>query len=105
MIEKAVKFAVEKHQNQKRKGAGWPYIVHLYEVAQILKENGANALLAVSLAIARAAASAKGLPLYKYLSNQQLYILPVPMCNIINGGAHASNNLDIQEFMIKSVST
>ena len=64
---------------------------------------GANAMLGVSLAAARAAAQAHGLPLYKYLGGVTAYTLPVPMMNIINGGAHAANNLDIQEFMIMPV--
>jgi len=61
---------------------------------------GANALLAVSLATARAAAMYLGLPLYKYLGGPNAHVLPVPMMNIINGGAHADNNVDFQEFMI-----
>jgi len=61
---------------------------------------GANAILAVSLATARAAAEAHGLPLYRYLGGVGALTLPVPMMNIINGGAHADNNVDIQEFMI-----
>ncbi len=61
---------------------------------------GANAILGVSIAIARAAASASNKPLYKYLGNDDAHIIPVPMMNIINGGEHADNNLDIQEFMI-----
>ena len=64
---------------------------------------GANALLAVSLATARAAAVSKGVPLYRHLGLQQQFTLPVPMMNIINGGAHADNNVDIQEFMILPV--
>lgn len=64
---------------------------------------GANALLAVSLAVAKAAAQSSKQPLYQYLGNHSNYILPVPMMNIINGGAHADNNLDIQEFMILPV--
>ena len=64
---------------------------------------GANALLAVSLAVARAAASEQGLPLYRYLGGEDARTLPVPMMNIVNGGAHASNNVDIQEFMIMPV--
>ncbi|RLL86231.1 enolase [Petrotoga sp. HKA.pet.4.5] len=65
------------------------------------KENlGANAILAVSMAVARAAANSLGLPLYKYLGGVNAKVLPVPMMNIINGGQHADNNLDIQEFMI-----
>ncbi|WP_428264016.1 phosphopyruvate hydratase [Haliangium sp.] len=61
---------------------------------------GANAILAVSLATARAAAEAYGLPLYRYLGGVGALTLPVPLMNIVNGGAHADNNLDIQEFMI-----
>ena len=61
---------------------------------------GANAILAVSLATARAAASEVGLPLYRYLGGDDARTLPVPMMNIVNGGAHASNNVDIQEFMV-----
>jgi enolase len=64
---------------------------------------GANAILAVSLAVAKAAASDKNQPLYQYLGGQDPFVLPVPMMNIINGGAHADNNLDIQEFMILPV--
>ncbi len=61
---------------------------------------GANAILSVSMAASRAAASAYGLPLYRYLGGINARYLPIPMMNIINGGAHAANNLDIQEFMI-----
>ena len=61
---------------------------------------GANAILGVSMAVARAAALAYGMPLYRYLGGINARCLPVPMMNIINGGAHAANNLDIQEFMI-----
>ena len=61
---------------------------------------GANALLSVSLAVAKAAAEESGLPLYRYLGGAGPKNLPVPMINIINGGAHASNSSDIQEFMI-----
>lgn len=61
---------------------------------------GANALLAASLAIAHAGANSAGLPLYRYLNDQPKYQLPVPMMNIINGGAHADNSVDMQEFMI-----
>ncbi|HEY7536145.1 MAG TPA: phosphopyruvate hydratase [Thermodesulfobacteriota bacterium] len=61
---------------------------------------GANAILGVSLAVAKAAASSNGLSLYRYLSGSSANVLPVPLMNIINGGAHADNNLDIQEFMI-----
>lgn len=61
---------------------------------------GANATLAVSMACAKAAASAQGVALYRFLGGMQAVTLPMPMMNIINGGAHAGNNLDIQEFMI-----
>lgn len=61
---------------------------------------GANAILGVSLAVAHAAAQAQRLPLYRYLNHKGDFLLPVPMMNIINGGMHANNNLDIQEFMI-----
>ena len=61
---------------------------------------GANALLAVSMAVARAAAEDSGLPLYRYLGGSAAMQLPVPMMNVINGGAHANNNLDLQEIMI-----
>jgi enolase len=61
---------------------------------------GANAILGVSLANARAAAESSGLPLYRYLGGPNAYTLPVPLMNIINGGAHADNGVDIQEFMI-----
>ncbi|MER3416611.1 MAG: phosphopyruvate hydratase [Gemmataceae bacterium] len=61
---------------------------------------GANALLGVSLAVAHAAARACGLPLYRYLGGTHAHILPVPLMNVINGGKHADNNLDFQEFMI-----
>ncbi len=61
---------------------------------------GANAILAVSLAVARAAAEEAGLPLYRYLGGPLSHVLPVPMMNILNGGAHASNTVDFQEFMV-----
>ena len=64
---------------------------------------GANAILAVSMAVARAGAAVAGLPLYRYLGGTGAATLPMPMLNIINGGAHAGNNLDIQEFMIMPV--
>ena len=64
---------------------------------------GANAILGVSLAVAKAAAEASGLPLYRYLGGVNAHLLPVPMMNIINGGAHADNPIDIQEFMIMPV--
>lgn len=61
---------------------------------------GANAILSVSMAVAAAAAEAQELPLFDYLGKRENYMLPAPMCNILNGGAHADNNVDIQEFMI-----
>ena len=64
---------------------------------------GANAILGVSLAVARAAANSKGIPLYKYLGGEKAVTLPVPLMNIINGGLHADNSLDLQEFMIAPV--
>ncbi|KKO52658.1 phosphopyruvate hydratase [Paenibacillus sp. DMB20] len=64
---------------------------------------GANAILAVSMAVARAAADALGLPLYVYLGGFNAKQLPVPMMNIVNGGAHADNNVDVQEFMVLPV--
>jgi enolase len=64
---------------------------------------GANATLSVSLAVARAAAADVGMPLYRYLGGPLTYVLPVPMMNILNGGAHASNNVDAQEFMVVPV--
>ena len=65
---------------------------------------GANAILAVSLACAKAAAAARGMSLYRHLGGDEAALLPLPMMNILNGGAHASNNVDIQEFMIMPVS-
>ena len=65
---------------------------------------GANAILGVSLAVAKAASNALGISLYRYIGGSNAKVLPVPMMNILNGGAHASNNVDIQEFMIMPVS-
>jgi enolase 1/2/3 len=64
---------------------------------------GANAILGVSLAVAKAAAEARGLPLYRYVGGTAAHLLPVPMMNIINGGVHADNPIDFQEFMIMPV--
>ena len=64
---------------------------------------GANAVLGVSLAVARAAASSAGLPLFRYLGGPNAHLLPVPMMNILNGGAHADTNVDVQEFMIAPI--
>jgi len=64
---------------------------------------GANAIVAVSMAVAKAAAESAGLPLFRYLGGPNAHLLPVPMMNILNGGAHADNSVDIQEFMIAPV--
>ena len=64
---------------------------------------GANATLAVSMAVAKAAAEEVGLPLYRYFGGSGQMQMPVPMMNVINGGAHANNNLDLQELMIVPV--
>jgi enolase len=64
---------------------------------------GANAILGVSMAVARAAANEAGLPLYRYLGGPNACVLPVPLMNILNGGAHAANNVDLQEFMVAPV--
>ncbi len=64
---------------------------------------GANAILGTSMAVAKAAANARGLPLYSYIGGVSAHVLPVPMMNIINGGEHADNPIDIQEFMIMPV--
>jgi len=64
---------------------------------------GANAILGVSLAVAKAAADAVGLPLYRYTGGPNAHVLPVPMMNIVNGGAHADNPIDVQEFMVMPV--
>ncbi len=64
---------------------------------------GANAILGVSMAAAKAASISKGLPLFKYLGGEEANILPIPMMNIINGGSHADNNVDLQEFMVMPV--
>jgi enolase len=64
---------------------------------------GANAILGISLAVARAAAESAGLPLFRYLGGPNAHMLPVPMMNILNGGAHADSNVDVQEFMIAPI--
>src|SRR6058998_443384 len=64
---------------------------------------GANAILGVSMSVARAAAESHGLPLYRYIGGVKANVLPTPMMNIVNGGAHADNNVDLQEFMIVPV--
>jgi enolase len=64
---------------------------------------GANAIVGVSIAVARAAADSSGLPLFRYIGGPNAHVLPVPLMNIMNGGAHADNNVDIQEFMIAPI--
>ena len=64
---------------------------------------GANAILGVSIAAAKAAAASKGMPLYKYIGGAKAHILPIPMMNILNGGSHADNNVDLQEFMVMPI--
>ena len=64
---------------------------------------GANAILGVSLAAAKAAAAEAGLPLWRYLGGEAAHVLPVPMMNVLNGGAHADNKVDFQEFMVVPV--
>src|SRR5579863_8646955 len=64
---------------------------------------GANAILAVSLAVAKAAAVESGLPLFQYLGGVNAHVLPVPMMNVINGGAHAKNSIDFQEYMVMPI--
>jgi enolase len=64
---------------------------------------GANAILGVSLAVAKAAAASKKMPLYRYIGGDKAKVLPIPMMNILNGGAHADNNVDLQEFMIMPI--
>ena len=64
---------------------------------------GANAILGVSLAVAKAAAECSGLPLYRYVGGTSARVLPVPMMNIVNGGAHADNPIDFQEFMVMPI--
>src|SRR6201991_5009888 len=66
---------------------------------------GANAILGVSLAAAHAAAAEEGLPLWRYLGGEAAHVLPVPMMNVLNGGAHADNSVDFQEFMVVPVGT
>ena len=89
-LEKVHSLTVREIDGVLRKLDGTPNKAHL----------GANATLAVSLACARAIAAHYRMPLYRYLGGAAAYQLPVPMMNILNGGAHAGNNIDIQEFMI-----
>lgn len=75
------------------------FLIHL-DGTEYKSKLGANAILAVSMAFAKASANAKNIPLYRYLSDKEKYIMPVPCMNVINGGKHADNNVDFQEFMI-----
>ncbi len=111
-LGKGVAKAVSFIKNELAKALKGFDVSHQQEIDEIMltldgtvnKEKlGANALLAVSLAVAKAAAKMHHQPLYQYWGRQAHYILPVPMMNIINGGAHADNHLDFQEFMILPV--
>ncbi|MDD3716196.1 MAG: phosphopyruvate hydratase [Candidatus Marinimicrobia bacterium] len=75
-------------------------MIHELDGTETKEKLGANAILAVSMAVARAGADYLGLPLYQYLGGVNARVLPVPMMNILNGGSHADNNVDLQEFMI-----
>lgn len=108
-LGKGVMNAVSYVRNDLSKALQGFDVTHQQEIDDIMltldgtanKEKfGANALLAVSLAVAKAAAKSRNEPFYQYLGHHDNYLLPVPMMNIINGGAHADNNLDFQEFMI-----
>ncbi|HLB43061.1 MAG TPA: phosphopyruvate hydratase [Gammaproteobacteria bacterium] len=108
-LGKGVQQAVNAIRNELSKALKGFEVTHQQELDDILKtldgtrnkeRLGANALLAVSLAAAKAAAQCSKKPLYEYLGHQTDYTLPIPMMNIINGGVHADNNLDFQEFMI-----
>ena len=73
-------------------------------MVQKIKESlGANAMLAVSMAVAKAAAEEANLPLYRYIGGTNARIFPMPMMNILNGGAHADNKIDFQEFMVMPI--
>lgn len=67
------------------------------------KELGANAILSVSLATAKAAAAELQIPLYRYLGGPLANVIPIPMINVLNGGSHANNNVDFQEFMVMPI--
>ncbi len=106
---KGVRKAVEHVNGEIADGVLGKNAMNQMQIDSILKKTdpnenkskiGANAMLAVSLANAKAAARAAGLPLFRYLGGCHAHTLPVPMMNILNGGAHAKNNIDIQEFMI-----
>ncbi|MGB3387325.1 MAG: phosphopyruvate hydratase [Pseudaminobacter sp.] len=111
-LGKGVERAVEAVNGEICEAIGGLEAEHQAEVDQVMidldgtpnkSRLGANAILGVSLAVAKAAAEASGLPLYRYLGGPNARVLPVPMMNIINGGAHADNPIDFQEFMIMPV--
>ncbi|RUM99360.1 phosphopyruvate hydratase [Pseudaminobacter arsenicus] len=111
-LGKGVERAVEAVNGEICEAIGGLEAEHQAEVDQVMidldgtpnkNRLGANAILGVSLAVAKAAAEASGLPLYRYLGGPNARVLPVPMMNIINGGAHADNPIDFQEFMIMPV--
>lgn len=82
---------------------GVDYAMLQLDGTPVKKNLGANAILGVSLATAKAAAATMGLPLYRYIGGANAHVMPVPMMNILNGGEHADNNVDIQEFMVMPV--
>ena len=109
---KGVMTAVDNINNVIREKMIGADVMDIYNIDSIMlqidrtaekKNLGANAILAVSLACARAAAHSLGIPLYRFIGGVNATIMPVPMMNILNGGAHAANNVDIQEFMIMPV--
>lgn len=109
---KGVMTAVDNINNVIREKMIGADVMDIYNIDSIMlqidrtaekKTLGANAILAVSLACARAAAHSLGIPLYRFIGGVNATIMPVPMMNILNGGAHAANNVDIQEFMIMPV--
>ncbi|MBL7827029.1 MAG: phosphopyruvate hydratase [Saprospiraceae bacterium] len=111
-LGKGVQKAVKNIQNMLREELIGQEVTDQIRIDKIMLERdgtrnkgkvGANAILAVSLAVARAAAEELGQPLYRYLGGVNAHILPVPMMNILNGGAHADNGIDFQEFMIMPV--
>ncbi|HIR06212.1 MAG TPA: phosphopyruvate hydratase [Candidatus Copromonas faecavium] len=111
-LGKGVKKAVEHINNELAEAVMFESVLDQKRIDRLLREAdgtenkeqmGANAILAVSLAAARAAAHALGLPLYRYLGGVYGSLMPVPMMNILNGGRHADNTVDLQEFMIMPV--
>ena len=113
ILGKGVLKAVAERESKDRAGASRPgrHAINRTSIRLMLAMDGtknksklgANAMLGVSMAVARAGAISHGLPLYRYIGGVNASVLPVPMMNIVNGGAHADNNLDFQEFMIMPV--